>query len=113
MRRNIILTLFSFTLLLPIVSGCSQQTLDSARQDTQRNVEAARPSLAKLSLGGRVTAALAAANIRGIRVDAGISGVSLHGTVKTAAEKARAARIAKETLGPEKRVSNQIQVERH
>ncbi len=113
MRHNIVPILFPFTLLLLLVSGCSQQTLSSARQDTQRNVEAAKPSLAKFSLGGRVTAALAAANIRGVRVDADTNGVSLHGTVKTAAEKARAGRIAKETLGPEKHVSNQIQVERH
>ena len=109
MRQNIYISLAIATFTL-ILSGCSQQTLNSARQDTQRNIETAKPTLAKLTLGGRVTAALAAANIRGVRVDADTNGVSLHGTVRSAAEKARAGRIARETLSPEKHVRDQIEV---
>ena len=90
--------------------GCSQQTLQSAQNDTQHNIAAARLQLAKLELGARVSAALGAANVHGIRVDARTNGVSLHGTVNSAAQKARAAQIARETLGPNKSVNNQIQV---
>ena len=75
---------------LAALSGCSQRTLQSAQQDTQHNIAAARPQLAKLELGSRVTAALGAANVHGVRVDAGTNGVSLHGTVNSAAQKARA-----------------------
>ncbi len=100
--------------LLPLsllgLQGCSQQTLDSARQDTQHNIETARPQLAKLSLGGRVTAALAAAGVHGVRVDADTNGVSLHGNVNSADERTRAGRIARDTLGPGKRVSNQLKI---
>ena len=98
--------------LAAILSGCSQQTLDSAKQDTQRNITAARPQLAKLELGSRVTTALASANVHGVRVDADTNGVSLHGTVNSAAQKARAGRIARDTLGPDKTVKNDIQVSR-
>ena len=100
-------TLLGFALMLP---GCSQQTLDSAKQDTQRNITAAKPQLAKLELGSRVTTALASADVHGVRVDAGTDGVSLHGTVNSAAQKARAGRIARDTLGPDKTVKNDIQV---
>ena len=105
--------LFSFpalTLVGIALAGCSQQTLESAKQDTQRNINTAKPQLAKLELGSRVTAALASANVHGVRVDAGTNGVSLHGTVNSAAQKARAGRIARETLGPDKTVKNDIQV---
>ena len=95
---------------LAATSGCSQQTLDSAKQDTQRNLQNAKPQLAKLELGSRVTAALASANVHGVRVDADTNGVTLRGTVSSAAQKARAGRIARETLGPDKVVSNQLQV---
>ena len=110
MRHKFRLHFLPLALLLPCVCGCSSQTLDSARKDTQRNIEAARPSLAKLSLGGRVTAALAAADIHGVRVDADTNGVSLHGTVTSVAQKARAVRIARETLGQDKSITNQIKV---
>ena len=100
----------AFLGLSAAVSGCSQQTIDSAKQDTQRNLQNAQPQLAKLELGSRVTAALASANIHGVRVDAGTNGVSLHGTVNSAAQKARAGRIARDTLGPDKAVKNDIQV---
>lgn len=99
--------LLGLTLML---SGCSQQTLDSAKQDTQRNITAARPQLAKLELGSRVTAALQSADVHGVRVDADTNGVSLHGTVNSAAQKARVGRIARDTLGPDKTVKNDIQV---
>ena len=103
------------------LAGCSQQTLDSAQHDaqqdaavvnreTQRAAKNAKPQLSKLHLGARVTAALQSADIHGIRVDADTNGVSLHGTVDTAAQKARAGRIARDTLGPEKTVDNQVQV---
>ena len=104
-----------------LLTGCSQQTLNSAGQDaqkdaaivnreTQRAAKNAQPQLNKLRLGARVTAALQSADIHNIRVDADENGVSLHGTVDTAAQKARAGRIARETLGPDKTVHNQIQV---
>ena len=102
--------LFCGTALAAVLAGCSQQTVDSARKDAQRNLTTAKPQIAKLSLGGRVTAALAAASIHGVRVDADTSGVSLHGTVGSAAQKARAGRIAQDTLGPDKSVRNRLKV---
>ena len=92
------------------VAGCSRQTLDSAKQDTQHNINEVKPQLAKLDLGARVTASLKAAGLSGVRVDASANGVSLHGTVKSAADKARAGRIAKDTLGPDKTVTNRLTV---
>lgn len=92
------------------LAGCSQQTLDSAKQDAQRNISTAKPQLAKLELGSRVTAALASANVHGVRVDADTNGVSLHGSVNSAAQKQRAGRIARDTLGPDKTVKNEIAV---
>ena len=109
MRQKTLYALFTLSSLLG-VAGCSQQTLNSARQDTQRNIETAKPQLAKLSLGGRVTAALAAADIHGVRVDADTNSVSLHGTVHSADQKTRAGHIARDTLGPKTRVVNQIKV---
>ena len=103
----VVFALLSLALTLP---GCSQQTLDSAKQDTQRNLQSAKPQLAKLELGSRVTAALQSADVHGVRVDADTDGVSLHGTVNSAAQKARAGRIARDTLGPGKTVKNDIRV---
>lgn len=91
-------------------AGCSQQTLDSARQDTKHNINEVKPQLAKLDLGARVTAALKAAGLNGIRVDAGTNSVTLRGSVKSEADKARAGRIAKDTLGPGKTVDNALTV---
>jgi osmotically-inducible protein OsmY len=107
--------------VIPLLAGCSQQTLSSAGHDaqndativsreTQRAARNAQPQVAKLRLGARVTAALEAADIHGVRVDAGEDAVSLHGTVDSADKKARAGRIARETLGPDKRVRNLLQV---
>lgn len=104
------------------LAGCSQQTLDSAQQDAQRNAAVvnqqaqqaerqARPQIDKLKLQSRVTTALAAANLpTTIHVRADADGVYLRGTVNNGADKARAGRIARETLGPDKVVHNQIQV---
>lgn len=117
-------------ILLPVaalwlgLAGCSQQTLNSAQKDTEHNVtvvnkkadelaKQAKPQLNKLNLGGRVTAAIAAnENLRGtaIRVDAGPNGVTLRGSVKTPAQKSLAGRVARDTLGPEKTVANELQV---
>lgn len=107
MKHISVFLIMSALLVLP---GCSQQTIDSAKQDTQRNIQNAKPQLAKLELGSRVTAALQSADVHGVRVDADTNGVSLHGTVNSAAQKARAGRIARDTLGPGKTVRNDIQV---
>lgn len=93
-----------------VLAGCSQRTLNSAQQDTQHNINEVKPQLAKLDLGARVTASLKAAGLNGIRVDASANGVSLHGTVKSATDKARAGRIAKDTLGPDKSIDNALTV---
>lgn len=106
------------------LAGCSQQTLNSAQKDTAHNVavvnkkadelaKQAKPELNKLDLGARVTAAIAAnENLRGtaIRVDASPNGVTLRGSVKTAAQKTLAERVARDTLGPSKTVTNELQV---
>jgi osmotically-inducible protein OsmY len=105
-------------------AGCSQQTIQSARKDTQHNIavvdqqakklsDEAKPEVDKLDLGARVSAALAANdNLHGahIRVDASTSGVRLKGTVKTAGQKALASKIAKQTLPPGKGVENDLTV---
>ncbi len=105
-----------------VLTGCSQQTLDSAKGDAQRNATVvsrqaqqaerqARPKLDRLKLQSRVSAALAAANLpTTIHVRADADGVYLRGTVNSAADKARAGRIARETLGQDKAVHNQLQV---
>lgn len=103
-------------------AGCSQQTLDSAKSDAQHNASAvhdqaqkaerqARPQIDKLKLQSRVTTALAAANLpTTIHVRADADGVYLRGTVDSAGDKKRAGQIARDTLGPDKAVHNQIQV---
>jgi len=105
-----------------VLTGCSQQTLESARHDAQHDATVvdqqakqaerqARPQLDKLKLQSRVTAALAAANLpTTIHVRADTDGVYLRGTVNSAADAARAGRIARDTLGQDKTVHNQIQV---
>ena len=107
---------------LAAASGCSQQTLDSARQDAQHNAAVvsqqarlaerqARPQADKLKLQGRVTAALTAAGLSpAVHVRADVDGVYLRGTVNTAADKARAGQIARDTLGSSKKVHNQLQI---
>lgn len=106
-----------------LLGGCSTQTLQSAREDTERNAgivqreaeraeRKARPQLTKLQIGGRVTAALVANEKlpRTIRVDADERGVKLRGKVNTRAQKELAGRIARDTLSEDKTVLNEIQV---
>jgi osmotically-inducible protein OsmY len=106
------------------LAGCSQRTINSAQKDTEHNVavvnkkadelaKQAKPELNKLDLGARVTAAIAAnENLRGtaIRVDASPNGVTLRGSVKTAAQKTLADQVARNTLGPGKTVTDELQV---
>lgn len=104
------------------ISGCSQQTLNSAQNDANRDIavvnqkanqaaQQAKPQLDKLDMETRVTAALAAAKLpTTIHVRADAEGVYLRGNVKSAQDKAHASQIAKDTLGPGKTIHNQIQV---
>ena len=108
--------------LAAALSGCSRQTINSAGQDARHNAAVvnrqaqaverqARPQVDKLKLQTRVTAALTAANLSpAVHVRADAEGVYLRGTVNTAADKARAGQIARDTLGPDKKVHNQLQV---
>lgn len=106
------------------IGGCSQQTIESATRDTAKNVQVVsreanraerkvRPELNKLKMGARVTTALKAnENLPlTIRVDADDKGVKLRGKVQTEAQKALAERIARDTLDPEKTVTNDLKVE--
>ena len=116
------LAILALAVLAAALAGCSQQTLNSAQQDAQRNAavvnrqaqqaeEQARPQVDKLKLQTRVTAALTAANLSpAVHVRADAEGVYLRGTVNTAADKARAGQIARDTLGPDKKVHNQLEV---
>ena len=109
-------------LSLAAASGCSQQTLSSAGQDAQHDAAVvnqqaqaaerqARPQVDRLKLQSRVTAALTAANLSpAVHVRADAEGVYLRGTVDTAADKARAGQIAGDTLGPDKKVHNQLEI---
>ena len=110
--------------------GCSQQTIESATRDTAKNIQVvereareaerkARPHVAKLkpqvqklNLASRVTVALKAnENLPGtIRVDGDVKGVRLRGSVKTQAQKSLAGRIARDTLGDDKTVRNELEV---
>jgi Putative phospholipid-binding domain. len=97
-------------------TGCSQQTLESAQEDAERNIQTvrreAKPALKKLDNGGRVTAAIQANKQlpSTIRVDADTDGVKLRGTVKTAQQKDMAEQIARDTLGPDLKVVNDLKV---
>ena len=104
-----------------LLSGCSQQTISSANHDANHDIGVvsraasqaardARPQVQKAALGARVTAALEAANLHGIRVDAAPDGVSLVGHVGSAADKQRALQIARDTLGPGKTVHSRLTV---
>lgn len=121
LRSTFSLSLFASIGLL--ASGCSQNTIDGAAHDTQRNaaivqretnraVNKAKPQLGKLGLGARVTAAIQAnANLpKSIRVDAGDDGVKLRGNVQTEKQKALAGRIAADTLPEGKTVQNDLTV---
>lgn len=104
-----------------LLTGCSQQTINSAQHDAQHDaavvnheankaVQEAKPQLKKADLGARVTAALGVANIHGVRVDAAPDGVTLVGHTASQADKARAVQIAQDTLGPGKAVRSRIVV---
>jgi osmotically-inducible protein OsmY len=106
-----------------IISGCSEQSVQSTSNDISHGLQSAntaakqvgqevQPSLQKLDLGARVTAALRAnANLPdSIRVDASTKGVRLRGHVETAAQKSLAGKIAKSTLPPDKSVDNELKI---
>ncbi|MBC8101775.1 MAG: BON domain-containing protein [Cytophagales bacterium] len=107
-----------------LLSGCSPETLESVGKDTQRNAEIvareakraeknARPTLRKLNLGARVTAAIQANQKlpRSIRVDASETGVYLRGAVKSEGQKELAERIARDTLDEKYTVQNDLKVD--
>jgi len=112
----------SITALIFCVSGCSQQTLNSARNDASHDVAVvnqkatqaardAKPQMDKFDMQTRVNTALAAAKLpTTIHVRADAKGVYLRGTVNRREDKARAGQIAQDTLGPGKAVHNQLQV---
>lgn len=113
MRYGILLILAAG---LIAAAGCSQQTINSANQDVNRDVQQvktqAKPDLTKLDLGTRVTVAIEAnSNLpHTIRVDASTTGVRLKGTVETARQKHLAGQIARETLKPGQTVENDLTV---
>jgi len=101
--------------------GCSRQTLDSAKKDVDTNAAVvkreaaraerkARPQLDKLKMGGRVTAAIKASeNLPPtIRVDADEQGVKLRGRVKNEKQRQLAEQVARQTLGGDKTVINDL-----
>jgi predicted small secreted protein len=129
------------------LSGCSTETVESAKKDVERNTKAVREGAEKvekvvkpvaeiaapivkpvvdaagkevnkkaeqLKVGGRVTVAIQANEKlpKTIRVDADPDGmgVKLRGYVKTADQKKLAERVARETLGKEKRVQNDLKI---
>ena len=122
MNSKSIAMMFSAFFALTALVGCSQQTISSAQHDAQHDAAVvnqqaqkaerqAQPQVDKLKLQSRVTTALAAANLpTTIHVRADTEGVYLRGTVGSAADKARAGQIARDTLGPDKKVRNQLQV---
>ena len=110
--------------ILAAVTGCSQETLESAGKDTARNAEAVareaqraekkvRPTLKKADLGLRVTTAIKANQKlpRSIRVDASETGVFLRGKVNSEEQKALAERIARDTLDEKYSVQNDLKIE--
>lgn len=109
-----IITLFA-------VCGCSQQTINSAGHDATNDIQKlnqaankaaaeAKPQLQKVDLGTRVTAALQAADIQNVRVDAGVKSVTLVGHVKDQKTAQRALSIAKNTLESTATVKSRLTV---
>ena len=116
------------------LAGCSPETVQNVTKDTQRNVAIAEresnrvekqlrpaiteakkqvaPTLQKLDLGGRATAALKLNRDlpSTIRVDADTNGIRLRGTVRTATEKVLAERIARDTLPKDATLRNELEV---
>ena len=119
-KYKVLMSLIGAGLLL---GGCSQQSVQSTSNDISSGLQTANnaaikaskdvaPSLKKLDLGARVTAALRAnANLPDtIRVDASTTGVRLKGTVGTNAQKALAGNVAKSTLPAGKSVDNELTI---
>ena len=119
-KYSVVISLIGVALIL---GGCSQQSVDSTSKDISSGLQTANnaatklskdvaPSLKKLDLGARVTAALRAnANLPDtIRVDASTTGVRLKGTVDTKAQKALAGKVAKSTLPAGKSVDNELTI---
>ena len=126
----------SAALIALAVAGCSPETRDSAAKDIDRNVEVVtregrkverelrpavaevrkqvKPSLQKLDLGARATAALKLnRNLpQTIRVDADTDGIRLRGTVRTAEQKSLAERIARDTLPEGAGLRNELTVQK-
>jgi osmotically-inducible protein OsmY len=107
-----------------MVCGCSQQTINSANHDAQTDAKAVQrdaqraektidPEAKSLDWGARVSAAINLnANLpKTIRVDASPNGVRLKGSVRTKSQKTLAARVAKDTLPPDKSVENGLTVD--
>ncbi len=127
-------------ILLPLLlvtvclTGCSPETVANVKSDTERNVAIAEregskvekklrpaiteakkqvaPSLKKLDLGARATAALKLnRNLpTTIRVDADTNGIRLRGAVRTKDEKALAERIARDTLPEGATLKNDLEI---
>lgn len=117
-----------------LLGGCSHQDSQTASNDLSHGVATvsqeatkigaqagpvltrlnrqAQPQLTKLNLGLRVTAALRAnSNLPDtIRVDADTDGVKLRGSVKNHHQKALASEVAKTTLPPGMKVTNQLAI---
>jgi osmotically-inducible protein OsmY len=83
-------------------------------REVDRAKKKAEPQLKQLEIGARVQTALKAnENLPlTIRVDADpdAMGVKLRGTVKTENQKTLAEKVARDTLGPGKRVQNDLKV---
>lgn len=127
-------TLISFSLAILALAGCSPETISSASKDAERNAAVAqregqkverklrpvvaeakkqvKPSLQKLDLGGRATAALKLNRElpSTIRVDADTNGIRLRGTVHSEEQKALAERIARDTLPQNATLKNELEV---
>jgi osmotically-inducible protein OsmY len=123
-QTNLFLKMLAGLTVFAVVSGCSQETLESVGKDTARNAEVVAreakraekkvaPTLKKADLGLRVTTAIKANQKlpRSIRVDASETGVFLRGNVKTEEQKALAERIARDTLDEKYTVKNDLKIE--
>lgn len=100
------------------VERAAKPVIDVAKPVLKPVVDAAGKEINKkteqLKIGGRVTVALQANESlpKTIRVDADPDGqgVKLRGTVKTVEQKKLAERIARDTLGKEKKVQNDLKI---
>ena len=122
---KIFVTTTATLLFWAALAGCSQQTLEGVRKDTEQNLKvaaseakrverSARPQVRKLDNGLRVTTALRLNKKlpKTIRADGDTNGVRLKGTVATRAQKDLAGQVALDTLGEGKTVRNELVVAR-